>query len=50
MRPSVDMPGGQPFGHAGRDYIGGNEFSDILGYIGAQTPRNAMSSPKGLRT
>lgn len=45
---SVDMPGVSLSVTPGRTYTAGNEFSSILGYIGAQTPAEAKElGPKG---
>lgn len=38
---SVDMPGVSAGDHAGRNYIGGDVFSHILGYIGPQFAEDA---------
>lgn len=38
---SVNMPGVKLEVTPGRSYIGGNEFSHLLGYIGAQSPEEA---------
>jgi penicillin-binding protein 2 len=45
---SVDMPGVSLSVTPGRTYPMGNEFSSLLGYIGAQTPEEAKNlGPKG---